>query len=274
MQVLFREKDLTDLFFFNIIIIAFGKGVAMKRLVVFVLFLFAFGVFADETYKIYLNDGKIIFSDVKPDIKGDRIYFERFGMLLYIPVDIVDLKKTEKQDAYFEEQVKKEPKKQKKIIKISEEDLEQIKQRARLANEDELEALEYGYSEGEVGSVSEQGGIKIIGGGELQNKLALLMQQRTVIQGNLNSLMEELGAKKDQFGFATLASDKERFQKEISELESKITDTRSKLSAIENQITTTQQAIASTPVIVETAPPKVPPQQPKTPPPSQEEAGE
>lgn len=246
----------------------------MKRLVVFVLVLFAFVVFADETYKIYLNDGKIVFSDVKPDIKGDRIYFERFGMLLYIPVEIVNLKKTEKQDEYIEEQVAKEPKKQRKIKKFSEEDLEQIKQIARLANEDELSALEYRAPEGEVGVTDKQVGIKITGSGELQNKLTMLMQQRSVIQGKLNSLMEELGAKKDQFGFATLASDKERFQKEITEIESKITDTRSKLSTIENQITITQQEIASTPVIVETTPPQVPPQQPKTPPPSQEEAGE
>ena len=244
----------------------------MKRLVIFVLCLFAFCIFAEETYKIYLNDGKVIVSDVKPDVKGDRIYFERFGMLLYIPVNIVDMKKTEKGDALLQESEQKAPKKQRKIIKVSEEELEQIRQRSRLANEDELAALEYATAEGgESGVTGETGGIKVSGSGNLQSKLNSLMQQRSVLQGNVNSLMEQLSAKKDQYGFATMAADKDRLQKEMSDIESRLTEARSKLSSVENQITSTQQEIASTPVVIEApAPQQQPPKQQQTPPPATE----
>lgn len=244
----------------------------MKRFVVFVLCLFAIFVFAEETYKIYLNNGKVIVSDVKPDVKGDRIYFERFGMLLYIPVDMVDMKKTEKGEALLQETEKTEPKKQKKVLKIDEEQLEQIRQRSRLANEDELAALEYVSTEGETGvsgggEAGQQGAV-----GELQKKLSSLMQQRSMLQGNVNSLMEELAAKRDQFGFATMAADKDRLQKEMNDIESRLTDARSKLSSVENQITATQQEIASTPIVLEapSAKQQQPVQQQQTPPPTTE----
>lgn len=255
------------MFFFTIIKTGFGKGVAMKRLIVLCLCLFAIFVFAEETYKIYLNDGKVIISDVKPDVKGDRIYFERFGMLLYIPVDLVNLSKTEKGESLIQES-QVETKKQKKVIKFNEEELEQIRQRSRLANEEELAALEYGSSEGGTGASGKKEGA--VTGGDLQKKLATLMEQRSILQGNVNSLMEELSAKKDQFGFATMAADKERLQKEMTDLESKITEAKSKLSSVENQITATQQEIASTPVVIEapTVQPSPQPQQNQTPPPT------
>lgn len=237
----------------------------MKRLVILILSLFAFGIFAEDTYKIYLNDGKVIVSDVKPDVKGDRIYFERFGMLLFVPVNLVDMKKTEKGDALIQEQEKIEQKKYKKVLKVSEEELEQIRKRSRLANEDELATLEYVSTEGAGETPKEQGRTKSSGRGDLQSKLNSLMQQRSILQGNVNSLMEELGAKKDQYGFATMAADKERLQREISDVESKLTELRSKLSSVENQIIATQQEIAATPIVIETPSIPQPPPRQQTP---------
>ncbi len=244
----------------------------MKRLVIFCLCLFAVFVFAEETYKIYLNDGRVITSDVKPDVRGDRIYFERLGMFLYVPVNLVDLKKTEKGKTAIQETTTSEPKKQKKVVKYDESKLEEIRQRARLANEDELAALEYTSPEAGGQQAGNQIGQQSAATNP-QKRLASLMQQRSILQGNLNSLMEEMSVKRDQFGFATLAADKDRLQKEMTDLENKITEARSKLSSIESQIQITQQEIASTPAVVVEVPAQQqapPPQQTQTPPPTSE----
>ena len=231
----------------------------MKRLILLVCCLLVVSVFAEETYNIYLNDGKIVKSDTKPDFKGDKVYFERFGMLLYLDVNLVDIKATESGGAITPAQGKEI--KKKKVIKISEEELEKISQRSRLANEEELpNAIE---SEGSSESMQKGGQSSNQGGGmrDLQNKLSDLMNQRSALQSNVTNLMQELSSKNDQYGFATMAADKERLQKEIDDVQQRLNEARSNLSAVDNQITATQQEIASTPIVLETPPPP-PPSQP------------
>jgi predicted nucleic acid-binding Zn-ribbon protein len=228
----------------------------MKRLVLLVCFLLFVSVFAQETYNIYLNDGKIVKSDTKPDIKGDKVYFERFGMLLYLDVNLVDIKTTESGGAITPAQGKEI--KKKKVIKISEEELEKIRQRSRLANEDELQnEIE---PEGSTESMQGGGQSSSQGGGmrDLQNRLSQLMNQRSALQSNITNLMQELSSKNDQYGFATMAADKERLQKEIDDVQRRLNEARSNLSAVDNQITATQQEIASTPIVLETPPPPPP----------------
>lgn len=228
----------------------------MKRLILLVCCLLVVSVFAEETYNIYLNDGKIVKSDTKPDFKGDKVYFERFGMLLYLDVNLVDIKTTESGGAITPAQGKEI--KKKKVIKISEEELEKIRQRSRLANEDELQnEIE---PEGSPESMQGGGQSSSQGGGmrDLQNRLSQLMNQRSALQSNVTNLMQELSSKNDQYGFATMAADKERLQKEIDDVQRRLNEARSNLSAVDNQITATQQEIASTPIVLETPPPPPP----------------
>lgn len=243
----------------------------MKRLLlVFVLLCFVSTIFAAEEYNIYLKDGKVIKSDSKPDFKGDRIYFERFGMILYLSVDLVDVKKTQS-GGTITSGVAKEIKKTKKVRKVTEEDLEKVRERSRLANEEELlSPTEEGGGSAVAASAPQQGGDQIK---SLQDKLNSLMNQRSTIQGEVTSLMQELSNKKDQYGFATLAADKERLQKEIDDIQNRLNDAKSKLSSVENMILATQQEIASTPIVLEvpTAPPKQTGGESTPPPPPPEE---
>ena len=97
------------------------------------------------------------------------------------------------------------------------------------------------------------------------------MDQRSQAQAQVNDLMNELGAKRDQYGFATMATDKDRLEGEIRDAENRLGTARSQLSSLDNQITATQQEIASTPVVIET---NVPRQAPPPPAAVQEEQTE
>lgn len=241
----------------------------MKRFFVFFLVCFAVTVFAEDIHKIFLKDGRVIKADTKPMINGDRIYFERFGMMLYLPVDRVDVTKTERGGDEIIP-VRTTEKKSKKKVVISDEELNEIRKRSRLANEDEIRVLEASPAgeEGETAPV-EKGGTKVDNRAQqgLQGKLNDLMSQRSLAQSQVNDLMNELGSKRDQFGFASQAADKERLEGEIRDAETRLGSARSQLSSLDNQINATQQEIASTPVVIET---NVAP----TPPPTQEQPAE
>lgn len=241
----------------------------MKRIIFFVgLSLISF-IFLCEEYKLYLKDGKVIVTDTKPQIVGDRVYFERFGMLLYIPVNLVDLERSERVKSVTKEEIKEV--KKKKVRRVSDEELEDIRKRVRLANEEEL-------AQGELTSTSEHKegqGQGEEGTKDLQSKLNSLIQERTNLQSNVMSLMTQLDSLRDQYGFATMAADKERLQSEISDVERRLSEARSRLASVENQILATQQEIASKPIVVEapsakTPPPAQPQPQQQTPPPSTE----
>lgn len=242
----------------------------MKRFFVFFLVCFAVTVFSEDVHKIFLKDGRVIKADTKPMVNGDRIYFERFGMMLYLPVDQVDVRKTEKGgDEVIP--VRATEKKSKKKVVISDEELNEIRKRSRLANEDEIRVLEASPAgeEGEAAPAGKGGGLNIDNRSQqgLQGKLNDLMSQRSLAQSQVNDLMNELGAKRDQYGFATQAADKERLEGDIRDAETRLGSARSQLSSLDNQITSTQQEIASTPVVIETnvAPPPPPPAAPEQP---------
>lgn len=234
----------------------------MKRFLVFFLVCFALTVFSEDVYKIALKDGRIVKSDTKPMVNGDRIYFERFGMMLYLPVDSVDLRKTEEGGEEVIPAVSKPAtKKATKKMTITDDELAEIKKRARLANEDEIRILEASPAEdGGEGAAAGSGGMNLGQQQGLQGKLNNLMDRRSQAQAQVNDLMNELGAKRDQYGFATMAADKDRLEGEIRDAETRLGTARSQLSSLDNQITATQQEIASTPVVIETnVPRQVPP---------------
>jgi len=250
---------------------AFGKGVAMKRFFVFFLMCFAITAFSEEVFKIALKDGRTVKSDTKPMVNGDRVYFERFGMMLYLPVEKVDLAKTERGGEEIIPVRTPTPKKASKKVTISDDELNEIKKRARLANEDEIRVLEASPAgEGGEGETPAGGGKAGSNQGGLQGKLNSLMDQRTSAQSQVNDLMNELSSKRDQYGFATQAADKDRLENEIRETESRLGSARNQLSSLDNQITATQQEIASTPVVIEAPTPAPPP----PPPPAQEQPAE
>ncbi len=244
----------------------------MKRFMIFFLVCFALTVFSEDVYKIALKDGRIVKSDTKPMVNGDRIYFERFGMMLYLPVDKVDLKKTEEGPEEVIPVNQPAAKKATKKMTITDDELIEIKKRARLANEEEIRILEASPAEeGGEGSVAPRGVSNAGSNQGLQGKLNNLMDQRSQAQSQVNDLMNELGTKRDQYGFATLAADKERLDSEIRDTESRLGTARNQLSSLDNQITATQQEIASTPVVIET---NVPQQAPPPPPAPQEQPTE
>jgi hypothetical protein len=238
----------------------------MKRFFVFFFACFTLLVFAEDVHKIILKDGRIVKSDTKPMISGDRLYFERYGMMLYLPVDKVDVRKTERGGDDITPAAESPKKKTSKKIVVSDDELQQIRKKSRLANEDEIRALEAPPAEGE-GS-GDQPGIKVSSNTSLQGKLNSLMDQRSQAQSQINDIMGELSSKRDQYGFATMAADKDRLESDIKDTESRLSNARSQLSALDNQVNATQQEIASTPIIVETG--GTPSAPPPPPPPSQE----
>lgn len=243
----------------------------MKRLLISILVLFALSVFAGDTYKIFLKDGKMVTTDTKPDIKGDRVYFERFGMLLYIFVDKVDIQKMEKGgNLLAPEENPGEVKKASKRLVVTEEELNEVRQRSRLANEDELRTLDYAVPEEGGASNPRPGGVAGQAASGLQRDMESLMSQKSQVQSQLNDLMNELNSKKDQYGFATQLADKDRLDGEIRDTESRLNDTRSRLSSLENEIMAKQQEIALTPIVVESEEPASAPPPPPSPPPAEE----
>ncbi len=235
----------------------------MKRTLLLAFFLAAAGLAVSASYSIQLKDGKVIKADEKPTVNAGMAYFTKSGLYLYLPADRIDFEKSERLNAMAQAPVKglmlegleeaaPEAPKAPKVF-IDQQQLELIRQRARLANEGELLAPAEGAPEAApsgtapslpppTAAVPDVSGMR----GQLNDLIqerSLLYQQQTDLQSQMNNL-------RDRYNFSVQQSDQEAYQKAMDSVQSRLNDVQRRISDLGGQIDSLQQQINAAPVVI------------------------
>jgi hypothetical protein len=223
----------------------------MARRLLVVLLLLALTMAVPAAYKIYLTDGKIINADDKPVIKDGIAYFQKQGLELYLPVDQVDLAKTESGGAASYQSAPAGGVKPPVAVKtINDDQLQKISQRSKLANEGEL--AQPGYpTEGEGAMTPAAAPGANQSRDAIQSQLADLVSRRSDLQKQMLDLQSQVAALRDRDATSTNLADKNAAQQQMSAVQSQLDSVRAQMTSLEAQIQNTQQRLASIPVIVE-----------------------
>lgn len=212
-------------------------------------------------YKIYLVDGKVISADDKPVIRDGIAYFQKLGNEFYLPVDQVDLLKTEKSAAAAASVAAPEDVTTARPTgrKFGETELENISRTTRLANEAELIKPVVEGDEGGEGTeggaapkVDTQGGNAASGDrAALESQVTGLLNQRSQLQGQITGMQSQISSLRDRYSTSTSQSEKASLQSQIESAQSQLDSARSQLSTTEANLQNAQQRLSSMPVIVE-----------------------
>lgn len=233
-----------------------------RRWMVALLLLLA-AVSVPAAYKIYLVNGKVITADDKPVLRDGIAYFVKSGMELYLPVDQIDLVKTEKGGGAMVPVAVEEPGAAKPASrKIGEDQLDEIRRRSRLANEGELRQPIYTGEEGAEGqegapAAPPEGGAPAAppaaGGNRdsVQNQLSALLNQRATVQKQMVDLQGQAANLRDRYELTTSQAEKTALQSQMDSVNSQLSSTREQLSSVEANLQDTQQRLASMPVVVQ-----------------------
>ena len=239
----------------------------MKRAVLLFLLLALVGLSAGASYRIQLTSGKIITADDKPLVKQDVAFFNKNGVLFYLPASQVDMATSEKLNAVVvDEKLHLDAKtlqpggaSDAKPIYVGEEQLEEIRQRSRLANEGQFQASP---AEGEAAARGPEGQAQQASGarGAMQDQLMGLLQRQSGYQAQQSSLQNQLAALKESFNTSPQQNEKERIQQQIDALSQELVNVESELSSTQGEIQHLQSQISSAPVMVEQPGAPTPPQ--------------
>lgn len=236
----------------------------MARRWMVVLLLLLVAVSVPAAYKIYLVNGKVITADDKPVLRDGIAYFQKSGMELYLPVDQIDLVKTERGGSASTPAVEKTEAPKPASRKIGEDQLEEIRKRSRLANEGELRQPVYAGEEGAEGQPPAEGagapegagvapGVAAAQGdrGAVQGQLSNLLNQRATLQKQLVDLQGQAAGIRDRYDTSTSQAEKTALQGQLDSIQGQLDGTRSQLSGVEATLQDTQQKLASMPVVVQ-----------------------
>lgn len=204
------------------------------------------------SYKIYLVDGKVITADDKPVIRDGIAFFQKSNLELYLPVDQIDLVKTEKGGALEVTPTGAAPSAKPATRVIGEDQLNDIRKRSRLANEGELRRPV--SEEGAEGEKPAGGAAPAATGGDrsaMEGSLSGLISQRSDIQKRLVDLQSQMGSLRDRYDTATQQADKASLQGQIDGVQSQMDSARSQLSSVDASIQDTQQKLSSMPMVIE-----------------------
>jgi hypothetical protein len=234
----------------------------MKRTFLLAFFLAAAGLAVSASYSIQLKDGKIIKADEKPTVNAGIAYFTKNGLYLYLPADRIDFEKSERVNAVaqapvkglvlegLEEPAPQAPKAPK--VFIDQQQLELIRQRARLANEGEL----LPPPEGGEAAPSAPSGVSLppaptpdVSG--MRGQLSGLIEQRTLLYQQQTDLQSQLSTLRDQYNFSVQQADQEAYQKAIDSTQKRLDGVQRQIADLGGQIDSLQQQINATPVVIQ-----------------------
>lgn len=223
----------------------------MARRLLVVLLLLTLTMAVPAAYRIYLTNGKIINADDKPLIKDGIAYFQKQGMELYLPVDQVNLAKTESGGpASYQNTPSGGVKPPVAVKTINDDQLQKISQHSRLANEGELAQPEYpAEGEGAAPPVAAPGANQ--SRDAIQSQLSDLVSRRSDLQKQMLDLQSQLAALRDRDATSTNLADKNAAQQQMSAVQSQLDSVRGQMTSLEGQIQNTQQRLASIPVVIE-----------------------
>lgn len=240
----------------------------MKRTLLLATFLAAAGLSVSASYSIQLKDGKIIKADDKPTVASGLAYFTKNGLYLYLPADRIDFEKSERVNALAQAPVKglaleglEEPAPQAApktpAVFIDQQQLELIRQRARLANEGELVSPpEETPAEGGAAPSALPPAAPTADVSGLRSQLSSLIEQRTLLYQQQTDLQGQLSTLRERYNFSVQHSEQESFQKAIDSTQTRLGDVQRQISDLGGQIDSLQQQINAAPVVIrETAPP-------------------
>jgi len=224
----------------------------MKRTMVILLCL-AVGLTASAAYKIHLVNGKIITADDDPEFKNERVYFFQNNLYCFLSVDKVDLMATEEANLAMEEEVVdfiEEPIAQASDTprKLSDENIEDVRNRSSLANEGELQEASYdsfydeedGSGEDLEGSGGEESGGAMDARMEaIDRRLDSLNSRKSSLESQKTNLQATLKELRQQHGFTVQMDDK-------IALDEQIQDTQDDLSSVNTQLRNTNSDIQAT----------------------------
>ena len=237
----------------------------MKRFAILFLLLLLISLSVSAAYKIKLRNGKVINVDAKLVVHNNYAYFNKNGLYLYIPVNEVDLKKTEKlnkkpvRKSIKVVAVKKTaPVRKSKPVFINDEDLKIIRERSHLANEPPLNS--------NPGSKSRRTGSRLASpqpppglqpserADDLRSQLGDLLQERASSVEQSNQLRSKLVELKKEFDLSVNVADKHRLQREMDAAKTQISSAQRNLTSLNGQIQQLQQQVASQPILIQQGP--------------------
>lgn len=211
-------------------------------------------------YKIYLVDGKMISADDKPVIRDGIAYFQKLGNEFYLPVDQIDLMKTEKGAMAAASVAAPEEAAATRTAagrRFGEQELEKISRTTRLANEGELArpVVEEGEEGAEGGTAPKAAAPNVpAGGGDraaLESQVSGLLNQRSQLQNQITGMQSQISSLRDRYATSTSQADKASIQSQIEGAQSQLDSARSQLSSTEASLQNAQQQLSSMPVVVE-----------------------
>jgi hypothetical protein len=234
----------------------------MKRTFLLAFFLAAAGLAVSASYSIQLKDGKIIKADEKPSVNAGIAYFTKNGLYLYLPADRIDFEKSERMNAVAQAPVKglvlegleEQPPLTPKVPKvfIDQQQLELIRQRARLANEGELlpppEGMEPAPSAPSGFSLPPVPTPDVSG---MRSQLSGLIEQRTLLYQQQTDLQSQLSTLRDQYNFSVQQADQEAYQRAIDSTQKRLDGVQRQIADLGGQIDSLQQQISATPVVIQ-----------------------
>ncbi len=224
----------------------------MARRLVVISLLMVLTMAVSAEYKIYLSNGKVINADDKPLVQNGIAYFQKQGMELYLPVDQIDMAKTEAGGPAMTQQSTTAEPKPKAVLRINDDQLQKISQHSRLANEGELDKAEYpteNQGEGTPAPTNAPTGAQ--GRDALQNQVADMVSQRADLQKQMLDLQAQLNDLRSKDATSTNLTDKNAAQQQMSAVQSQLDGVRGQLSSLDGQIQNAQQKLSSMPVVVQ-----------------------
>jgi len=210
------------------------------------------------SYKIYLVNGKVISADDKPVIRDGIAYFQKSNLELYLPVDQIDLVKTEKGGALLPATGEAATAGTKPAVRtIGEDQLEEISKRSRLANEGEFRVPVTEGAEGAEGApaapppAGTPGAQAAATRNGMQAQMTSLLSQRADLQRRMVDLQTQMGSLRDRYNTSTQLTDKTALQGQMDGLQSQIDSARSQLTSVDANLQDTQQKMSAIPVVVD-----------------------
>lgn len=242
----------------------------MKRTLIVVLLCFA-AVAVSASYKIYLVSGETVMADAKPVVQDGTATFSWSGLTYTMAASKIDFEKSEKV-ALSEA---KAPEVQRfttstpvttKPRKVDDENIEEIRKRARLANEEELQPPPEPYlpAEGEEGA--EAGGGEAPGPAkeegqdaaaankeraQVQQRLTGLEQRLAQAEDNRNQIRSNIQSLRERYDSAIVQEEKTSLASQIESAQRDLTDASARVTDVASQVQATRSELNSLPIVVE-----------------------
>lgn len=239
----------------------------MKRTILVWVLLLGSALAVSASYKVYLVSGETVIADEKPVVKDGVAYFAKGGLTYSLSPSRIDFEKSEK-NALAEaaaphiEQVNAaalnaRASKPQTVRKVDDQTLDEIRSRARLANEDELAPSGGDASapppspEGKAEGRGDGANKALQNRAQAQQRVAELESNLAQAESNRNQARSTLDSLKAQFDNSVQQDERTALAAQVDAAQASLDSANSQVNDASAQVRAAQNAVNNTPVVIE-----------------------